>query len=123
MEITQYLLNHVLKVTDWASMSHSLEVRVPFIDRDLFRNLAINNFEPTKSYGKPVAFEQVAPKLPPSIFKRKKTGFGIPVIDFMSKKINLNKEYPNSHNPGMSSRVLALTILREFIDEDILRNN
>src|SRR5208283_4030753 len=40
LEMTWYMRHQLLRDTDWASMDHSLEVRVPLVDVDLLRALA-----------------------------------------------------------------------------------
>ena len=40
LEMGWYLCGQLLKDTDWASMAHGLEVRVPMVDLELFRMLA-----------------------------------------------------------------------------------
>ena len=40
LEASLYLRNQLLRDTDWASMAHSLEVRVPLVDRTLLETLA-----------------------------------------------------------------------------------
>jgi asparagine synthase (glutamine-hydrolysing) len=39
MESSLYMRNQLLRDTDWASMAHSLEVRVPLVDSKLLRSL------------------------------------------------------------------------------------
>ncbi|MEO8558583.1 MAG: asparagine synthase (glutamine-hydrolyzing), partial [Rhodospirillales bacterium] len=40
LELTLYLRNQLLRDTDWASMRHSLEIRTPFVDIELVRQIA-----------------------------------------------------------------------------------
>src|SRR5207302_6458478 len=40
LEASLYLRNQLLRDTDWASMAHSLEVRVPFVDTRLLEEVA-----------------------------------------------------------------------------------
>ena len=40
LESSLYMRNQLLRDTDWASMAHSLEVRVPLVDVELLRHLA-----------------------------------------------------------------------------------
>ena len=37
LEASLYMRNQLLRDTDWASMAHSLEVRVPLVDAELLR--------------------------------------------------------------------------------------
>ena len=36
-----YMRNQLLRDTDWASMAHSLEVRVPLVDTQLMSHIAV----------------------------------------------------------------------------------
>ncbi len=40
LETHWYMRNQLLKDSDWASMAHSLELRTPFVDLNLFRRIA-----------------------------------------------------------------------------------
>ena len=40
LEMAWYMRNQILRDSDWASMAHGLEVRVPFVDTCLFERLA-----------------------------------------------------------------------------------
>ena len=40
LESSLYMRNQLLRDTDWASMAHSLEVRVPLVDSKLLSQLA-----------------------------------------------------------------------------------
>jgi asparagine synthase (glutamine-hydrolysing) len=84
LESTWYMRNQLLRDADWASMAHSLEVRVPFVDRTLLETLApliAGKNPPGKS-------DMLAPfqsQLPGSIAARGKTGFGTPVQRWLAE--------------------------------------
>src|SRR6202035_30194 len=48
MESAQYLRNQLLRDSDWASMAHSVELRVPFVDARLRASLAAGGFDPAR---------------------------------------------------------------------------
>jgi asparagine synthase (glutamine-hydrolysing) len=82
LETCWYMRNQLLRDTDWASMAHSLETRVPFIDIPLFRSilpLLGKDDSPTK---RDVAATPAKP-LPAAVFLRGKTGFSIPVREWI----------------------------------------
>ncbi|MDA8691952.1 asparagine synthase (glutamine-hydrolyzing), partial [Candidatus Pseudothioglobus singularis] len=83
IESMVYLRNQLLRDSDWASMSHSIELRTPLVDSKLLKNLAplmplFKNF-PKKS----LLSNSPAKSLPNSIKKKKKTGFSIPVEQWL----------------------------------------
>jgi asparagine synthase (glutamine-hydrolysing) len=82
LETAWYMRNQLLRDTDWASMAHSLEVRVPFVDVHLFRavvHLVRGGFVPTK---REMASAPALP-LPRSVLNRPKTGFSLPVREWL----------------------------------------
>jgi asparagine synthase (glutamine-hydrolysing) len=108
MESGRYLRNQLLRDSDWASMASSLELRVPLVDARLRAALAAVRFEPARTDGKAALVRRAAPELPAAVFARRKTGFGIPVMDFVETGS------PGGTSEGLDSRRLALRVLREF---------
>jgi asparagine synthase (glutamine-hydrolysing) len=78
LETAWYMRNQLLRDADWAGMAHSLEIRVPFVDIDLFR-AALPLLAVDAAPNKAAIAAQVSPKLPKQILKREKTGFRVPV--------------------------------------------
>ena len=78
LETAWYMRNQLLRDADWAGMAHSLEIRVPFVDIDLFR-AALPLLAQGTAPNKAAIAAQVSPKLPRQILKRRKTGFRVPV--------------------------------------------
>jgi asparagine synthase (glutamine-hydrolysing) len=78
LEMQWYMRNQLLRDADWAGMAHSLEVRTPLVDIDLFRALL-----PVIVARVPVPKSQMvmsAPiALPPEVVRRAKTGFSVPM--------------------------------------------
>jgi asparagine synthase (glutamine-hydrolysing) len=82
LESCWYMRNHLLRDSDWAGMAHSLEIRTPFVDVVLLRNLCpllAGDMPPTK---RDMALAPRSP-LPDAILNRPKTGFQIPVRDWL----------------------------------------
>lgn len=109
MEFTQYMRNQLLRDADWASMAHSLELRVPFVDPWLYEQLAKFRFEPARSQGKAALVRQVAPELPEEVFTRRKSGFLFPILEWLEEEPTPNRHW------GRDSRQLALHVLRAFL--------
>jgi asparagine synthase (glutamine-hydrolysing) len=78
LESSLYMRNQLLRDTDWASMAHSLEVRVPLVDARLLSNLAPLT---TKSIPRTKHMLANSPQLPlpQALIERPKTGFGTPI--------------------------------------------
>jgi asparagine synthase (glutamine-hydrolysing) len=81
LNIRTYLLDDLLPKVDRMSMAHALEVRAPFLDREL-AELAFRLPPATRARGlslKRVLRIAVADLLPPEILRRPKRGFGVPL--------------------------------------------
>ncbi len=77
LESCWYMRNQLLRDTDWSSMAHGVEVRVPFVDMKLIERLGpaiASNAPPEKR-----DLAACARNLPPAILDRPKTGFTTPV--------------------------------------------
>ena len=82
LEIGWYMRNQLLRDADWAGMAHSLEIRTPLVDVDLFRALV-----PMLLSAPPPSKRDMAmtprPALPRAVIERPKTGFSVPVRDWL----------------------------------------
>lgn len=85
-ETQTYLSNMLLRDNDWTSMSHSLELRVPFVDAELFKMAGTipPDAKLTLGGGKRILQEAFQEMLPPWIHEnlRKKT-FTLPLMKWM----------------------------------------
>ena len=79
LEAGLYLRNQLLRDTDWASMAHSLEVRVPFVDRTLLQAVAADVASLQPGTGKRLLANCPTVALPHQILERAKTGFATPI--------------------------------------------
>ncbi len=82
LELSWYMRNQLLRDSDWAGMAHSLEIRVPLVDVALLRALSPllhSSAPPTKL---DMARAPSSP-LPASVLARPKTGFTVPVREWM----------------------------------------
>ncbi len=99
METHLYMQNQLLKDTDFMSMWHGLEVRVPFLDKELM--LAAYSIDPVIKYDKKIgkhllikAFDDLLPK---EIWQRKKQGFTFPLHKWLASVV-LNSSKPCYNN-------------------------
>ena len=109
LEASLYMRNQLLRDTDWAGMSHSVEVRTPLVDSQLLATLA-----PVLTKGADYSkkYLAVAPStpLPQSITNRPKTGFVIPMQRWMQKQ---DGDIP-PHNDAHWSRNWVLRVIKDF---------
>lgn len=84
LDLKTYLVGDILTKVDRASMAHSLEVRVPFLDHKFvewgFRVPSSINL--VKGVGKKSLKRALEPHLPHDVLYRKKMGFSVPLADW-----------------------------------------
>jgi len=85
LEMNWYMRNQLLRDADWAGMAQSLEIRVPFLDLDLLRKTA-PWFSVYPDITKAEIASVAAPSLPASVLNRPKTGFSVPVREWIKPK-------------------------------------
>jgi asparagine synthase (glutamine-hydrolysing) len=91
LEASLYMRNQLLRDTDWASMAHSLEVRVPLVDAKLLRALAPVTTATTFPRSKRWLAESPKIALPQPVLDRAKTGFGTPVQTWLQRDNRLQQ--------------------------------
>jgi len=82
-ETANYMRNQLLRDADWASMAHSIEIRVPLVDFALLQAIAPRIASLKPGEGKSLLANAPAIPVPADIVARPKTGFGIPVGDWL----------------------------------------
>ncbi len=85
LESSLYLRNQLLRDMDWASMAHSLEVRVPLVDAHLLRRLA-PYLVTRRERGKQLLAAAPRPPLPEAVRHRRKTGFTLPIKEWLQQE-------------------------------------
>jgi asparagine synthase (glutamine-hydrolysing) len=84
LESCWYMRNQLLRDTDWSSMAHGVEVRVPFVDFALIESLG-----PAIASKSPPSKRDLAAccgRIPPAICERSKTGFTTPVRQWIDDR-------------------------------------
>ena len=105
LEMCWYMRHQLLRDSDWAGMAHSLEIRVPLVDVALLRSLAsalVSARPPTK---RDMA-DAPTKKLSAEILNRPKTGFRIPVREWLMTE--------NSKSTGRGLRGWAQQVHSHF---------
>lgn len=83
LETGAYMRNQLLRDADWASMAHSVELRVPLVDAELLRRLAPRMPAAVDGPAKAALAQAPARPLPAALIERPKTGFETPVAGWM----------------------------------------
>lgn len=87
LDLNLWLVDDILLKTDKMAMANSLESRVPFLDKEVFKVASIlpKDFRVTRAQTK-VAFREAASKsLPANTASREKLGFPVPLCEWLRK--------------------------------------
>lgn len=113
-EMNMYMQNQLLKDTDFMSMSHGVEARVPFLDLN-FIDL-VNAIHPSIRYGevqkKRLLIEAYKSELPQKTWDRSKMGFTFPFQEWMRK----NKEISS---PDLYQNKKAKKLINSFNENNL----
>lgn len=120
-ESTHYLRNQLLRDSDWASMAHSLELRTPLVDRHLTQSLAGYAKQFLDGAGKTLLASTPKRPLPASIEHAAKTGFGLPINEWIVRSSTANAWRSVASLRGRNvpwARRWAYLVAREFVGSD-----
>lgn len=110
LESSFFLRDQLLRDIDWASMAHSVEVRVPLVDAHLLMQIA-PVLCAARDYDKSLLAHTPAKPLPQPLMERRKTGFLLPMKQWMQPL--MQPVLHSSHPFGMRS--LALTMVEQIL--------
>jgi len=100
-EQSLYMRNQLLRDADWASMAHSLEVRVPLVSARVTETLGPVLAAWRGRLGKAPLGRAPRPPLPPRILDRGKTGFALPLQRWVGS------EWTRARRPELPAWFLA----------------
>ncbi len=87
LESSLYMQNQLLRDADWAGMAHSIEIRVPYVDSDLLKNIApVLVHRPAARINKSLLAAALANSLPEKVLKHAKTGFLVPIDKWLQSE-------------------------------------
>lgn len=89
-ELRTYMADVLLRDSDVMSMRHSLELRVPFVDRPFVEWLwrQPSTFKDDRAHPKSALAAATADLLPPSLQSRRKRGFTLPFAVWMRRELH-----------------------------------
>jgi len=91
LDSTLYMKNMLLRDCDWASMAHSIELRTPLVDAALLEAVKGLHTKFSKGRGKHFLANTPSDPLPSSIVNRPKTGFAVPMTQWLASAIETNE--------------------------------
>lgn len=120
IDINYWLMKDILLKADRMTMASSLEGRVPFIDKEVFKvasGLSID-YKVTKENTK-VALRKAAKEvIPTEAYKKKKLGFPVPIREWM-KTTEVSDEIRKMFNKEFTSKFFKVDVINELLDEHI----
>jgi len=91
LEMSWYMRHQLLRDSDWAGMDHSLEIRTPLVDLKVLTDLS-PLFLGCKKPDKRAMASTPAKALPERVLRRRKTGFSIPVRQWLFERSGYREE-------------------------------
>jgi asparagine synthase (glutamine-hydrolysing) len=85
LEGSLYMRNQLLRDADWASMAHSLELRVPFVDWPTLKRIAPVMHRLGGGAGKQALALSPTVPLPEEVRNRARSGFSVPMNKWLSE--------------------------------------
>jgi asparagine synthase (glutamine-hydrolysing) len=114
LETNLYMQNQLLRDTDVMSMSHGLEVRVPFLDEDFLSLTGM--ISPEIRFGenpaKKLLIDSFKDILPPAIWSRPKMGFTFPLQQWM-------QQYPAISDFTLYNNKTAQGVIKKFKNNSV----
>lgn len=90
LETVRYMRNQLLRDSDWVSMAHSLEIRVPFVDSALTEEVIGLAATGRLGTGKSLLPQVLSKPLPDRALHRPKTGFTVPTWRWLRHRPDLS---------------------------------
>ena len=118
LESSLYMRNQLLRDTDWASMAHGLEVRVPLVDTTLLERIATLGRAPADTVPKAALAQAPRRALPDAVVRRSKTGFVVPTgawIAADSERRARSTSGGDHSCKGMDSRAWSRRVLADAV--------
>jgi len=101
LEGSRYMRNQLLRDSDWIGMAHSLEIRVPLVDRQLTEKTVGLAAAGHLGTAKRILVDCLPGGLPKEVMQRPKTGFTVPIWKWLRKSSVLDgwKQYKALASP------------------------
>jgi asparagine synthase (glutamine-hydrolysing) len=121
IDLKTYLVGDILTKVDRASMAHSLEVRVPFLDHRFIEwafklNSAANL---AQGIGKLTLKKTLEPHLPEDVLYRKKMGFAVPLADWFRGPLKQKLQDDVLSERMLNSEIFNAQQLQKLVNEHL----
>ncbi len=119
LDIKTYLVGDILTKVDRASMAHSLEVRVPFLDHKFVEWSATipTALKLKNGSGKHIFKKAMEPHLPHDVLYRKKMGFRVPLADWFRGPLKNKLREALLSDQMANSGLFNMATIRLWLDD------
>ncbi len=120
IDIKFWLMKDILLKADRMTMASSLEGRVPFIDKEVFKvasGLPID-YKVTKENTKVALREAAKRVIPNDAYKKKKLGFPVPIREWM-KTPEVSGKIREMFNKDFTSKFFKIDVINKLLDEHV----
>jgi len=119
LDMKTYLVVDILTKVDRASMAHSLEVRVPFLDHKFveWAFTAESSANLHNGIGKYALKQALQPHLPDDVLYRKKMGFAVPLAEWFRGPLQQKLQDKLLSDVMVSSGYFNVAELQQLIDD------
>lgn len=120
IDIKFWLMKDILLKADRMTMASSLEGRVPFIDKEVFKvasGLPID-YKVTKENTKVALREAAKEVIPTEAYKKKKLGFPVPIREWM-KTSEVSEKIREMFNKEFTKKFFNVDVINKLLDEHV----
>ncbi|OUS02028.1 asparagine synthase (glutamine-hydrolyzing) [Flavobacteriales bacterium 33_180_T64] len=111
-------LQRVLIKVDRASMQHSLEVRVPFLDKEsISRAWQLNSRLKDKTELKKELKTLLSKKVPSTLINKKKMGFSVPLYDWLHNDLKSDVKTWVFERPFYGEDIMDVSVLQQYVSD------
>jgi asparagine synthase (glutamine-hydrolysing) len=124
-ELRTYMADVLLRDSDVMSMRHSLELRVPFVDRPLIEWLwrQPSRFKADRAQPKSALAAAVRDLLPPEMASRQKRGFSLPFASWMQAELRPFLDHTFSTSSVEKSGLFTCSAVQQFWGNYLKQND
>lgn len=110
-------MQRTLKKIDLCSMAHGLEVRVPYLDKDViaFSNMIKSEFTVTHDFAKIVPKEALYDLIPLELLNTEKKGFSVPIAHWLKHELKEDFKKTVLDTPIYGAAYLDHVILKKMV--------
>lgn len=118
IDIKFWLMKDILLKADRMTMASSLEGRVPFVDKEVFKvasSLPLD-YKVTKANTKVALRDAAKEVIPTEAYKKKKLGFPVPIREWM-KDNDIYEEIKTTFNSEVAHKYFNVKVINKLLDE------